>query len=143
MAIIDYGKPPQSGWAPAVIELYVRDIAISYQFWSQVLQFKIAYQRPQEHFMYLENAEGAHVMLYQNPDDGNTSASGPFLLQLFVSSIAPVLSAIKKSNIQLDRGPEGVWRRWGDRMGGKREIRLRDPDGHRILVAEDIGEKPL
>ena len=126
-----------------VIELYVRDIDASYRFWSEVLLFKIAYLRPQENFMYLEHDNGAQVMLYQNNTKNNDSAECRFLMQIFVSSLTPVLSAIKKTNTRLDRGPEDVWRGWGDRMGGKREIRLRDPDGHQILVAEDIGERAI
>jgi hypothetical protein len=36
-----------------------------------------------------------------------------------------------------------VWRRIGDRKGGQREIFLQDPDGYLVMVAQDLGERPL
>jgi hypothetical protein len=36
-----------------------------------------------------------------------------------------------------------VWRRIGDRIGGQREIFLQDPDGYLVMVAQDLGERPL
>ena len=143
----DFGSPPASGWAKIVAELYVSDINQSRAFWCDLLGFRVAYQRPQERFVYLENAEGAQVMLYQPPEYGqahDAAATHPkSMLQIFVSELAPILSALTRANWVLHQGPEEVWRRWGDRMGGKREIRFKDPDGHMILVAEDIGERSI
>lgn len=144
---IDYGTPPSSGWAPIVCELYVEDISTSLHFWCDILGFEIAYQRPKERFAYLQRHEGAQVMLLQpndQPDIKNRAESEPkAMLQIFVDKLSPIEVAINKHAWPLLRGPENVWRRWGDRMGGKREIRLSDPNGHRVLVAEDIGEQPL
>jgi catechol 2,3-dioxygenase-like lactoylglutathione lyase family enzyme len=140
----NYGTAPASGWLPIVCELYVQDIQQSLTFWRDILGFTIAYQRPEEHFAYLEHAHGAQVMLYQHPN-GGTSASNSqqpprFVMQLFVSSLEPVLTAIQDTNWPLVSGPVVVWRRWGDRMGGKREIRIEDPDGFMVLIAEPAGE---
>ncbi len=156
---IDYGKPPKGGWAPIVCELYVSDIATSLKFWCDILGFTIAYQRPQERFAYLERAEGGQVMLYQPNDEGDqASDSTPArtqdstdardlepkaMLQIYVDTLSPLIDAITEHQWPLLRGPEEVWRRWGDKMGGKREIRLSDPDGHWVLVGEDIGLRPL
>ena len=86
-------------------------------------------------------------MLYQSSECSTTEESTDFnsrvLIQIFVDSLSPVLTEIQKSKWPLLSEPQDVWRRWGDRMGGKREIRLSDPDGHRLLIAEDIGEKLL
>jgi hypothetical protein len=59
----DMGAPPRSGWAKLVPELLVEDIAISLPFWRDRLGFTIAYQRPEERFVYLERPEGAQIML--------------------------------------------------------------------------------
>ena len=86
-------------------------------------------------------------MLYQPPEnegvDHSVELPQRIVLQLFVDSLSPVLAKIEKHSYAVLQEPEEVWRRWGDRMGGKREIRIKDPDGHVILVAEDIGERPL
>lgn len=130
-----------------VCELFVHDIATSLHFWCAILGFEIAFQRPEERFAYLERREGAQVMLYQPIDENSEKSStelGPkAMLQIFVDRLSPVITAVEKHEWPLVREPEDVWRRWGDRMGGKREIRLNDPDGHLVLVAEDIGECPL
>lgn len=144
---IDYGQPPSTGWAAMVCELYVQDIVVSLEFWCEILGFTIAYQRPEERFVYLERRDGAQVMLYQ-PNEKPTARSAvnfepKAMLQIFVGSLSPIILAVEKYEWPLLREPEDVWRRWGDRMGGKREIRLSDPDGNLVLVAENIGERPV
>ena len=62
MSDIDHGKPPRSGWARLVCELLVEDLAVSLTFWRR-LGFDIAYQRPEQGFVYLERPEGAQIML--------------------------------------------------------------------------------
>lgn len=59
------GGPPKSGWAKLAPELHVNDIEASLDFWRGILGFKIAYQRPEEKFVYLEHPEGHQVMLCQ------------------------------------------------------------------------------
>ena len=144
---IDYGKPPSTGWAAMDCELYVEDIATSMEFWCGILGFNIAYQRPEERFVYLERQDGAQVMLYQPHQnlagENPVSVEPKAMLQIFVDSLLPVMSGVEKYELPLLQQPENAWRRWGDRMGGKREIRLSDPDGNLILLAEDIGEQPV
>ena len=57
--------PPKTGWAKLVPELLVSDIGTSIEFWCNQLGFAIAYQRPEEKFIYLERPEGAQIMLSQ------------------------------------------------------------------------------
>jgi hypothetical protein len=40
-------------------------------------------------------------------------------------------------------GPRETWRRYGDQEGGKREVIVQDPNGYLIMLAEDLGERPL
>lgn len=65
------------------------------------------------------------------------------MFQIYVDAIAPVEQALATLKIPLHAGPREVWRRWGDREGGKREIFVLDPDGYLIMIAEDLGERPL
>ena len=40
-------------------------------------------------------------------------------------------------------GPREVWRSVGDRQAGQREIFVLDRDGYLVMVADDLGERPL
>jgi len=60
---IDYGHPPKGGFAKLVSELLVEDLGESLDFWREALGFEIAYQRHEEKFVYLENPDGAQIML--------------------------------------------------------------------------------
>ncbi|MFX8860435.1 VOC family protein, partial [Acinetobacter baumannii] len=59
---------PTGGFAPLVPELDVFDLDQSRHFWCDILGFQIAYQRPENRFMYIER-QGSQVML--NEKNGN------------------------------------------------------------------------
>lgn len=148
MDSIDHGKPPEKGWAPLVCELHVENIEASSRFWLDLLGFDIAYQRPEENFLYLERPEGAQIMLCQRSGKWETAElRQPFgrgaMFQIYVGAIDDVLTRLNKAHWPLYAGPHEVWRRWGDREGGKREILVQDPDGYLIMLAEDLGERPI
>ena len=145
---IDYGHPPTGGWAPMVCELLVESLDFSLGFWRRGLGFAIAYQRPEQGFAYLERPEGAQIMLCQKSGAWETGPlERPFgrgvMFQLFVADLAPVIAALEAMGQALVTGPREVWRRHGDREGGKREIVVQDPDGYLVMIAETLGERPL
>ena len=147
VSAIDHGKPPRNGWAGLVPELLVSDIDASLAFWTEALGFSTAYQRPEQKFVYLERPEGAQVMLCQGSRAWETGPLEPpfgrVMLQLFVGEIASALEALAARGWPIHTGPREVWRRYGDRAGGKREIVVQDPDGYLIMLAESLGERPL
>jgi catechol 2,3-dioxygenase-like lactoylglutathione lyase family enzyme len=65
------------------------------------------------------------------------------MFQISVDSIAPAVAVLAAAGWPIDTGPREVWRRYGDREGGKREIVVLDPDGYLVMVAENLGERPL
>jgi catechol 2,3-dioxygenase-like lactoylglutathione lyase family enzyme len=143
-----HGAPPRTSWAKLVCEQLVEDIETSLGFWTKMLGFEIAYQRPEQGFAYLERPEGAQIMLCQRSGNWETAPlRRPFgrgvMFQIYVESIAKVLSTLSDAAWPLHAGPREVWRRYGDREGGKREIFVQDPDGYLIMIAEDLGERPL
>jgi catechol 2,3-dioxygenase-like lactoylglutathione lyase family enzyme len=143
-----YGAPPRTGWAKLVCELLVEDLAVSRAFWQGVLGFGVAYQRPEQGFVYLERPDGAQIMLCQRSGNWETAAlERPFgrgvMFQVFVDDLAPIQAAVAGAGRALHAGPREVWRRWGDREGGKREIVVQDPDGYLVMLAQDLGERPL
>jgi catechol 2,3-dioxygenase-like lactoylglutathione lyase family enzyme len=144
----EYGSPPSHGWAPLVSELLVEDIAISLSFWTKTLGFKIAYQRPEQGFAYLERPEGAQIMLCQRAGIWETAAlERPFgrgvMFQIAVDDLAIVQAALAAEGWPLHAGPREVWRRHGDREGGQLEIFVQDPNGYLIMIAQRLGERPL
>jgi catechol 2,3-dioxygenase-like lactoylglutathione lyase family enzyme len=144
----DRGAPPKSGWQRFVVELHVEDLGASLAFWRGVIGFAIAYDRPEERFVYLEHAEGMQVMLCRRNGRFET---GPMqhplgqgvMFQLTLRSLAPALAALKARAWPIYQGPRETWRRTGDRECGQREVFVQDPDGYLIMLAEDLGERPL
>ena len=142
------GAPPRTGWARMVVELHVNDLAASLSFWRDVLGFETAFERADERFVYLEHAQGHQIMLCQRHGRFET---GPLdrplgqgaMLQMYLEDIAPVLQALTARNWPIYLGPREVWRRTGDRESGQREVFVQDPDGYLIMVAHNIGERPL
>ena len=142
------GGPPKSGWAKLAPELLVGDIEASLGFWKGVLGFEIAYQRPEEKFVYLEHPEGHQIMLCQRHGRWETGPlERPFgrgaMFQLYFKSIGPVLAAVSAFGWPIYHELREIWRRAGDRETGQREFFLQDPDGYLIMVAQNLGESPI
>ena len=146
---IDYGRPPKGGFAKLVSELLVADLCESLYFWREALGFEIAYHRPEEKFAYLERPEGAQIMLCELSEGRWETApmEKPYgrgvMFQVHLSSIDPIIDRLKELLLPIYDGPREVWRRYGDREGGKREVFVLDPNGYLIMLAEDLGERPL
>ncbi|MSP48771.1 MAG: VOC family protein [Alphaproteobacteria bacterium] len=143
-----FGSVPKTGWAKMVPELLVRDVDNSLSFWRDLLGFDIAYRRPAPRFVYLERPEGAQIMLCQRMGNRETGPlESPYgrgaMFQVYIARLAPVLSALSARAWPIYEGPREAWRGIGDREGGQREVFVQDPDGYLVMVAEDLGERPL
>ena len=144
---IDYGRPPKGGFAKLVSELLVEDLRESLYFWREALGFEIAYQRPEEKFAYLERPEGAQIMLCERSEGRWETApmEKPYgrgaIFQVYISSIDPIIDRLKDLRVPIYAGPREVWRRYGDREGGRREVMVLDPNGYLIMLAEELGER--
>jgi hypothetical protein len=65
------------------------------------------------------------------------------MLQIEVDDIEPILASLTSGRWPFYKDPREVWRHYGDREGGQREFWLQDPDGYLVLIAQEIGERPL
>ena len=65
------------------------------------------------------------------------------MFQVYVDDLRDILAALTRTGRPIYAGPREVWRRWGDREGGKCEIVVQDPDGYLVMLAQDLGERPL
>ena len=127
MTLRDDGGPPRSGWPRLMVELLVQDFTASLVFWRDLLGFGIAYQRPEEGFVYLEHPDGAQIMLCRRSGDWETGPLAfPFgrgvMLQIYVDRLDPLVAAIDSAHWPLHAPLREIWRRVGDRESGSLEL---------------------
>lgn len=98
---ISQNRLPIGGFARLVPELQVFDLEQSKAFWCGTLGFKIAYQRSENRFMFIE-LEGSQVMLKQRNGKWGTGVLERPLgrginFQMFVDSLTPLAEALRRA----------------------------------------------
>jgi catechol 2,3-dioxygenase-like lactoylglutathione lyase family enzyme len=129
---------PSGGFARLVPEFDVFDLERSKSFWCDILGFQIAYQRPENLFMYIE-LQGAQVMLNQRNGNWETGPLERPLgrginFQIFVD-------ALKQHKWALFRECHDAWYRIAGEERGNRQFLVQDPDGYLLRFAEDLGKR--
>ena len=142
------GAPPRAGWAMGMAEMMVSDYPASYAFWTGVLGFAMAFERPAQKLACLEHPDGAQVMIYLRDGDWEVGPmEHPYgrglVIQVYVRDARAAAARVEAAGVPFYVTLREKWRDWGDRMGGQREFLLQDPDGYLVMVAERIGEAPL
>lgn len=140
--------PPKTGWAKMVAELHVTDLDVSLAFWRDILGFEIAYERGTEKFVYLEHPEGQQIMLCQRHGRFETGAmqyplGRGAMFQIYLRDLSLILAKLAAQKWPICLGPREIWRETGDRESGQREVFVQDPDGYLLMLAQNIGERPL
>jgi catechol 2,3-dioxygenase-like lactoylglutathione lyase family enzyme len=131
-----------------VPELIVTDLCASLHFWTTLVGFSIAYERPQEGFAYLD-LHGAQIMLEQQNgvedqwlSDELTAPFGRGInLQIEVECVDTVLKRLQADKWPLFLDPGEVWYRAGNKEVGQRQFLAQDPDGYLVRLIEDLGER--
>jgi len=131
-----------------VPELMVTDLNKSLEFWVALLGFKVAYQRLEDGFAYLD-LEGAQVMLEQADPLANQWQIGtlerPFgrgiNLQIDVAGVLAVIQRLDAAAYPLFKASKDVWYRAGEVEVGQREFLVQDPDGYLVRLVERLGER--
>ena len=130
--------------APLVPELGCVDLARSLAFYVDVLGWRVLYQRPEQHFAYLER-EGAQVMLEQKqatlpppglPRDATTH------LQIAVSDVDALRARLAAAAVDPFREIEERWYRRDGLLLGLRQFYVMDPDGYLLRFVQGIGTRP-
>lgn len=129
-----------------VPELVVSDIRASLRFYTEIIGFRIAYDRPEDGFAYLD-LDGAQLMLEQTDEPWLTGPmERPFgrgiNLQIEVTAIAPLLQRLAANAWPLFRAARDDWYRCGDVLAGNRQFLVQCPDGYLLRFFEDLGERP-
>ena len=128
-------------------ELLVSDIAVSLQFYIDVLGFTILYERPEECFAHLDR-EGARIMLEQPV--GRTFLLGPLQhpyglgmnLQIQVAHVEALYTTVQAANATVILPIEESWYRRDATLLGNRQFVVQDPDGYLLRFFEDLGIRP-
>ena len=132
-----------------VPELMVTNLDSSLAFWVAHLGFKVAYQRPDDGFAYLD-LNGAQVMLEQVDPDAGQWLTAPLIkpfgrginLQIDVEAVAPIIQKLVQAGCPLYRECKDTWYRADDIEVGQREFIVQDPDGYLVRLVERLGERP-
>jgi catechol 2,3-dioxygenase-like lactoylglutathione lyase family enzyme len=135
------------GFATLVPEFSVANLEISRRFWCDLLGFRVAYERPENRFAYLERGK-AQVMLDERNGNWETGALEVPLgrginFQIFVDSIEPILASLKAAKWPLFMDTHDACYRVGDCVVGSRQFLAQDPDGYLLRFAQNLGHKPV
>ncbi len=130
-------------------ELNCTDFSKSRAFYTQVLGFRIDYQREEEGFAMLER-EGVYLMIDEIGID-RTWATGDFdyplgrgiNLQIEVGDVDALYDDVKAAGHPIFLEMEEKWYRADDVYVGNRQFLIQDPDGYLLRFFQDVGEKPV
>ncbi len=132
--------------AKLVPELACRDAAASMRFYTEVLGFRVLYDRPEFGFYYLER-QGAEIMIEQLSDSSWLSGQlePPFgrglHFQVMVDDLEKLYEACKSSEVMIFRKWEEAWYRAADHYVGQSQFIICDPDGYMLRFAQDLGAR--
>ncbi|PCC47154.1 bleomycin resistance family protein [Brevibacterium aurantiacum] len=136
---------------PALVpELLVEEIDRSLEFWCGLCGFGVRYQRRIEGFAYIAFGS-AHLMLEQK-GVGRNWVTGELErplgrginLQVAVTDIGPIVSALRNADHPLFMEPETEWYALGDvEEAGVEQFLVADPDGYLVRFQASVGRRPI
>jgi catechol 2,3-dioxygenase-like lactoylglutathione lyase family enzyme len=132
---------------PLVPELKVSHFEKSLTFYTEILKFRVEFQRPEHQFAFL-SYEGCQLMIEQdNPVWKTGTLEYPFgrgiNLAMLVDTLDALLQSLQEHSYPLFVEPTEHWYRQGQILLGRREFLVMDPDGYLLRFAQSLGEKPL
>ncbi|MCF1473099.1 hypothetical protein FS763_14240 [Agrobacterium vitis] len=134
-----------------VPEFAVTDWQASRAFYTQLLGFSVAYERPEEGFSYL-TLGGAELMIDQIGLGRTFEIEGAPLerpfgrglnVQICVDDVQAILDRLEKAAIALYLPLEDKWYRKDMTEVGNRQFVVADPDGYLLRFCQDLGEREL
>jgi uncharacterized glyoxalase superfamily protein PhnB len=138
---------------PLTPELSCSNIKTSLNFYIQILDFKIQYQRAEDGFAMLER-QGSRIMLDEIRSDisigtNRTWLSGPLEipfgrginLEIKTDKVVELYECVIKSGATIFLPLEKKWYRADDMEIGNYQFIVLDPDGYMLRFAEKLGER--
>ncbi|AHF07111.1 bleomycin resistance protein [Desulfitobacterium metallireducens] len=128
-------------------ELTVLDINKSLNFYLNILQFNIEYERREERFAMLSLNDSQIMIEERNGNWETGSLTYPFgrgiNLQIAVNDIDELYKNVIINDYPVKIEIEENWYRADDKLLGLKEFLIMDPDGYLLRFAQDIGEAEL
>ena len=132
-----------------VPELMITDFGKTIKFYTEVLGFKIEYQREEEGFAYLSLGE-SQIMVdqigltrtWQTGEYEHPLGRG-INFQIEVPDIDLLLTRLRKNKIELFMDLEEKWYRKDAVEVGNRQFLVQDPDGYLLRFFEDMGTREV
>ncbi|MEN3235637.1 MULTISPECIES: bleomycin resistance protein [Methylobacterium] len=130
-------------------ELLITDLAASLRFWVDLIGFRIAYDRPEDGFAYLD-LDGAQVMLETRHPASRQWETGSLEaplgrginFEIGVPAVEPILDRLEAAGWPLFMAVEDKWYRAGAIEVGQSQFLVQDPDGYLLRLAARLGERP-
>lgn len=131
-------------------ELLVTDLGRSLHFWVDLIGFRIAYDRPEDGFAYLD-LDGAQVMLETRNPASRQWVTGPLEaplgrginFEIGVPAVEPIMNRLEAAGWPLYMAVEDKWYRAGEVEVGQRQFLVQDPDGYLLRLGAKLGERPV
>lgn len=131
-------------------ELLITDLARSLHFWVDLIGFRVAFDRPEDGFAYLD-LDGAQVMLETRNPASRQWETGPLEaplgrginVEIAVPAVEPVLARLEAAGWPLYMAVEDKWYRAGEVEVGQRQFLVQDPDGYLLRPAASLGQRPV
>ena len=127
-------------------ELSVSHFEKSLSFYTEVLKFRVEFQRPEHHFAFL-SCQGCQLMIEQGNAAWKTGTlEYPYgrgiNLAMLVETLDVLLQSLQEHHYALFAEPAEHWYRQGHILLGRREFLVMDPDGYLLRFAQSLGERP-
>jgi catechol 2,3-dioxygenase-like lactoylglutathione lyase family enzyme len=134
---------------PVVPELDVANLVLSLRFYTDVLGFKLRFERPEEQFAYLTRGL-VHLMLEQADGPGRrfrtAALEHPYgrgiNLQIEVPDVDLLHAQAAKAGATIHVSLEERWYLQGNQEAGIRQFVVIDPDGYLLRFCTSLGRRP-
>jgi catechol 2,3-dioxygenase-like lactoylglutathione lyase family enzyme len=124
-------------------EFSVSDFRKSLHFYTDVLGFKIQYERNEDQFAFLCLGECQIMIEAQNENWKIAELEHPYgrgiNFQIEIKDIEDLYSKIIGQGYPIHFGIEEKWYRVNEEMLGVKQFLILDPDGYLLRFAEDLG----
>ena len=133
---------------PRIIpELDVTSLSASLTFYTDVLGFRVLYERPEERFAMLD-LDGARLMLEEAQGPGRRFRTAPLErpfgrgmnLQIEVADARALHARVVAAGRRPLAPLEQRWYRVGGRERGNEQFVVADPDGYLLRFFTDLGD---
>lgn len=136
--------------AALVPELIVSSLERSVEFWCGLIGFRVAYERPEQGFAYLDLG-GAQVMLEEFGKADRHWLTGELdnprgrgvNFQISVNLLDSIIERLNAAAWPLFMQPEEKWYRRNDVETGQRQFLVQDPDGYLLRLVSRIGDRAV